>query len=84
MTKGADSIMLPRCDFQSEADQEANVKIMQDLLSFAKEGLRTLVVAQKEITEEMYLKFDAEYHKLKTSAANDKDDKLDELYSKYE
>ena len=57
---------------------------MQDLLAFAKEGLRTLVVAQKEITEEMYLKFDAEYHKLKTSTANDKDDKLDELYSKYE
>jgi len=42
------------------------------------------VVAQKDLTEEQYLKFDAEYHKLKTSMANDKDEKLDELYSKYE
>lgn len=45
MSKGADSILIPRCNFKTEAQQEQLSKIMEDLLTFAKEGLRTLVVA---------------------------------------
>ena len=46
MTKGADSIMLPRIAFtQREQEQGLNVRVSRELLSFAKEGLRTLVVA---------------------------------------
>jgi magnesium-transporting ATPase (P-type) len=43
MTKGADSIMLPRINFNK--DEAKKIKVMKDLLDFAKEGLRTLVVA---------------------------------------
>lgn len=48
MTKGADSIMLPRIDFDRSSNQahsEKHAQVMQDLLSFAREGLRTLVLA---------------------------------------
>jgi magnesium-transporting ATPase (P-type) len=45
MCKGADSIMLPRCDFNSPEEKEDEVNISYELLNFAKEGLRTLVVA---------------------------------------
>ena len=44
MCKGADSIMLPRVNFNSKGYQQDQKKIADDLLNFAKEGLRTLVV----------------------------------------
>jgi magnesium-transporting ATPase (P-type) len=54
MSKGADSIMLPRCSFPTAQAQEVELSITQELLDFAKEGLRTLIVAQKELTEDEY------------------------------
>jgi len=45
MSKGADSIMLPRCTFTGTKGQEEQLQITQELLDFAKEGLRTLIVA---------------------------------------
>jgi magnesium-transporting ATPase (P-type) len=50
MSKGADSIMLPRIDFKGDETKKASVT--KDLLDFAKEGLRTLVVAQKTLTRQ--------------------------------
>ena len=45
MTKGADSIMLPRIQFtETKADQRNKVQIEKALLDFALDGLRTLVV----------------------------------------
>jgi len=84
MSKGADSIILPRIMFKSEADQVERVQIMKDLLSFAKEGLRTLVVGQKFLTESQYHAFENEYQKLKTSTFADKEKKLNALYNRYE
>ena len=45
MCKGADSIILPRCEFFSEESKAEEVDIAFELTNFAKEGLRTLVVA---------------------------------------
>ena len=45
MCKGADSIILPRCEFRTEDEKTEEVNIAFELLNFAKEGLRTLVVA---------------------------------------
>jgi magnesium-transporting ATPase (P-type) len=45
MCKGADSIILPRCEFRSEESKAEEIAINFELLNFAKEGLRTLVVA---------------------------------------
>jgi len=50
--------MLPRCNFNSPEEREDEVNISQELLNFAKEGLRTLVVAQKVMTEIEYRQFD--------------------------
>lgn len=55
-----------------------------DLLMFAKEGLRTLVVAQKVLTEEEYAYFDNQLHNIKTSTSHNKEAMLDELYTSYE
>ena len=49
MTKGADSIMLPRINFTK--DEAKKINVMKDLLNFAREGLRTLVVAQKNLSK---------------------------------
>lgn len=57
---------------------------MEDLLTFAKEGLRTLVVAQKQISEDVFFKLEDELRKIKLSSSNDKDSLLNEVYSKHE
>lgn len=45
MCKGADSIILPRVDFTDDPQsQQFKLRIARELLDFAKEGLRTLVV----------------------------------------
>ena len=48
MCKGADSIMLPRLSKENKNQQQL-MRVKRELLSFAKEGLRTLVVCQKEL-----------------------------------
>lgn len=84
MCKGADSIMLPRCAFVTEADQVSLSRLTADLLTFAKEGLRTLVVAQKTLSEIEYYRFDSELHRIKTSTDPDKEAQLDVLYNDIE
>ena len=46
MTKGADSIMLPRCTIPKDEREVIEKYIYQ----FACSGLRTLVMAQKEVS----------------------------------
>ena len=84
MCKGADSIMLPRCDFPTPEEKEDEVNISYELLNFAKEGLRTLVVAQKILTETEFKQFEENYKKLKISNYADKEKKLNNFYDKYE
>ena len=50
--------MLPRCEFKTQEEQSDEVNILQELLNYAKEGLRTLVVAQKTLTEGEYKQFE--------------------------
>ena len=64
MCKGADSIMLPRV---SSAFKDAMPKINDDLLTFAKEGLRTLVVCQKIIDKQSYDLLDKTIYDIQTS-----------------
>lgn len=47
MTKGADNIILPRC----EMDSVLKFKVKKILHDFSCEGLRTLVLAEKIITQ---------------------------------
>jgi magnesium-transporting ATPase (P-type) len=59
-------------------------KLTADLLTFAKEGLRTLVVAQKPLSEIEYYRFDEALHRIKTSTAEDKDEQLNALFDSIE
>lgn len=84
MCKGADSIILPRVTFRTAEEQEQKVQISKALLNFAREGLRTLVVAQKPLTKDQYNKFERNYQELKISTNFDKEKKLNDLYDLYE
>jgi magnesium-transporting ATPase (P-type) len=46
LSKGADSIMIPRIKWSSGGyENEERTRVEESLLTFAKEGLRTLIVA---------------------------------------
>ena len=67
MTKGADSVMIPRA-VMSKKDQ---VNLNVHLHEFACAGLRTLVMAQKEVSEADFDSWFTRYKDLTIS--NDKD-----------
>jgi magnesium-transporting ATPase (P-type) len=64
MTKGADSIMIPRV----KLDMATQTKIEQDLMKFALQGLRTLVFSKKELEDQDVNEFMRKYTELRTSA----------------
>ena len=55
MTKGADSIMLPRLSMKDTKQMEA------DLMNFALQGLRTLVFSKRELSENDFKNFMKQY-----------------------
>jgi magnesium-transporting ATPase (P-type) len=63
MTKGADSIMIPRV----KLDMATQTKMEQDLMKFALQGLRTLVFSKKELKDQELNEFMRKYTELKTS-----------------
>ena len=63
MTKGADSIMIPRV----KLDMATQTKMEQDLMKFALQGLRTLVFSKKELKDQELNEFMRKCTELKTS-----------------
>ncbi|KAF9585299.1 putative aminophospholipid-translocase [Lunasporangiospora selenospora] len=57
--KGADVVMAKIVQYNDWLEEECG--------NMAREGLRTLVVARKRLSEEMYQNFEAQYHVAKTS-----------------
>jgi phospholipid-transporting ATPase len=80
MTKGADSIMMPRISAYEDVLTKAN----EHLDKFARDGLRTLVVAQKELKAAQFNEFIVKYENLKTSNDRNKEEKLQTLYDTLE
>ncbi|CDW89464.1 p-type atpase [Stylonychia lemnae] len=80
MTKGADSIMIPRINFGK--NEQAQVE--KDLYKFACEGLRTLVFGSKILSQDDYLEFKKQYDNLKISTDSKKDEKLNILFDEME
>jgi len=78
--KGADSIMAPRVRWKPGQEQA----VFADLEKFAIEGLRTLVMAQKELSRSQYTEFSENYSRLQTSNMRDKEDQIFALYDQYE
>lgn len=74
--KGADSIIYSRLkpNEQELLCSETAIHLEQ----FANEGLRTLCIAQKELTEEEYRKFSRD-HEAASSALTDREDRMEEV-----
>lgn len=66
MCKGADSIMFPRLNKKTPFVG----KTQEFLDEFSKEGLRTLVIAEKEVNEELYQQWNQKYQQALTSTQN--------------
>lgn len=71
--KGADNVMIPRSSAYPHMAQ-----LQQELKRFASEGLRTLVLCCRELSEQEYVKWDAKYQNAVTSLCN-REELLDEL-----
>lgn len=80
MTKGADSIMLPRITLEDAVKN----KIEEDLNFFALQGLRTLVISSKKIPAAAYKDWHARFFKISTSSDMDKEEQLDKIYDELE
>jgi len=79
--KGADSIIYGRLKrgLQSELRQTT----AEHLELFAREGLRTLCIAERDLTESEYAKWNEE-HKIAAAAVENREDKLEEVSDKIE
>jgi magnesium-transporting ATPase (P-type) len=51
LCKGADSIVLPRCVFLNSQERDTKIITEEQLRLFAIEGLRTLVMGKKLLTQ---------------------------------
>lgn len=80
ITKGADSVIYGRLNDSNPSLKEATAKHLEQ---FANEGLRTLCVAQKEITEEEYQEWSVR-HTAAAEALVDRDEKLDAVSDEIE
>ncbi|KAI5810829.1 hypothetical protein BZA77DRAFT_254260 [Pyronema omphalodes] len=74
--KGADSIIYSR--LRPGEQKDLRVATAQHLEVFAREGLRTLCIAQKELTEEEYLAWSKE-HDIAAAAVHGREEKLEEV-----
>ncbi|KAB8337153.1 hypothetical protein FH972_021457 [Carpinus fangiana] len=79
--KGADSIIYSRLTKGEQT--ELRKQTAEHLEMFAREGLRTLCIARKEISEEYYQKWSKE-HDIAAAAVENRDDKLEEVSNEIE
>ncbi|XP_078669323.1 phospholipid-transporting ATPase VA-like isoform X2 [Branchiostoma floridae x Branchiostoma belcheri] len=61
--KGADEAIFSQLDANAEGDQEKQLTVEGHLLNYSQEGLRTLCMARKVMTEAEYLTWQKEYTK---------------------
>jgi magnesium-transporting ATPase (P-type) len=71
MCKGSDAKMMPLIEFESEKQKN---EIKKHLHEFAVEGLRTLMMARRELTEDDYKSIEVRWNELSSSNAKDKDE----------
>ncbi|EAS06174.1 phospholipid-translocating P-type ATPase, flippase family protein (macronuclear) [Tetrahymena thermophila SB210] len=74
LTKGADSIVLKRVNKQIYSETQSGLEFVQQLQysldEYAKIGLRTLLLAQRELTQQEFDNWDARYKQASSSLQN--------------
>ncbi|CAK9154288.1 unnamed protein product [Ilex paraguariensis] len=81
LCKGADSVMLERL---SKDGRLFEAKIKEHIRQYAEAGLRTLVVAYRELSEEEYRLWELEFLKAKASVTAERDELVDAAADKIE
>ncbi|KAK8940236.1 putative phospholipid-transporting ATPase 9 [Platanthera guangdongensis] len=76
LTKGADSIMFERLAMDGRDFEKKTRKYINE---YADAGLRTLVLAYRELDEDEYQRFSKEFMEAKNSVSCDREDKIDEV-----
>ncbi|GAU21473.1 hypothetical protein TSUD_241960 [Trifolium subterraneum] len=79
--KGADIVMFERL---AKDGREYEEKTLEDVHEYADAGLRTLILAYRELDEEQYKEFDNEFSQAKISVTADRETLIDELSDKIE
>ncbi|TKW25431.1 hypothetical protein SEVIR_3G119200v4 [Setaria viridis] len=75
LSKGADSVMFERLSGSQSAYREVT---QQHINEYADAGLRTLVLAYRELEEDEYAYFDRKFTAAKNSISADRDEKIEE------
>ncbi|KAF6170451.1 hypothetical protein GIB67_036225 [Kingdonia uniflora] len=81
LCKGADSVMFERL---AKNGREFEEKTRDHMDEYANAGLRTLVLAYRELDEEEYKVFNEEFTEAKNSISVDRDEVIDEVAEKIE
>ncbi|XP_073221218.1 putative phospholipid-transporting ATPase 9 isoform X2 [Cicer arietinum] len=81
LCKGADSVMFERL---SKDGREYEEKTLEDVREYSDAGLRTLILAYRELDDEQYKEFDTEFSKAKNSVSADRETLINEVTDKIE
>ncbi|XP_004299251.1 PREDICTED: putative phospholipid-transporting ATPase 9 [Fragaria vesca subsp. vesca] len=81
LSKGADSVMFQRL---AKDGREFEEKTREHINEYADAGLRTLVLAYRELDEEEYFEFNKEYTEAKNLVSADREDAVEEVAEKIE
>ncbi|KAG7880820.1 hypothetical protein KL937_001667 [Ogataea polymorpha] len=81
-SKGADNVIYERLD--PKADQEMLSKTAIHLSEYAQEGLRTLCIAEKEISEKDFNEWHSKYKEASVSIENDREERMEVLADELE
>jgi phospholipid-translocating ATPase len=85
LCKGADSIVLPRCAFINSKEKDIKILTEKHLEEFAMEGLRTLVMGQRQISDREYIDFSQKFDALKKTGSDPlKETKINNLFDDME
>ncbi|KAK1280746.1 putative phospholipid-transporting ATPase 9 [Acorus gramineus] len=76
LCKGADSVMFERL---AKYGRKFEDKTKEHMNEYADAGLRTLVLAYRQLDEEEYAEFSEEFNKAKNSISADRDERIDGL-----
>ncbi|XP_042499753.1 putative phospholipid-transporting ATPase 9 [Macadamia integrifolia] len=81
LSKGADSVMFGRL---ANNGRDYEVQTQEHMNEYADAGLRMLVLAYRELSEEEYIKFNEEFTEAKNLISADRDERMDEVEEKIE